>query len=133
MIEWKWTLGEPYERSRRVLNENQPNTNNITYNKENDQEPTIVEQNAYLSSLNHDENTWEMMNPTPGFVENNFTNSNKREYTDQNLAERQMFGQINMNPFMTNNNYLDDISTRDQFLKPMATNWDREKKQDAPN
>ena len=87
--------------------------------------PVVVEQNAYLSSLNHDENTWDMMNPT--CLENN---SNKREYTDQKLAERQIFGQINMNPFMTNNNYVEDISTRDQFLKPVATNWDREKKQD---
>lgn len=125
MIEWKWTLGEPYERSRRVPYENQTNTN---MQMQNDPEPVIVEQNAYLSSLNHDENTWDMMNPTQSFE-----NSNKREYTDQKLAERQMFGQINMNPFMTNNNYLEDVSTRDQFLKPMATNWDREKKQDASN
>lgn len=129
MIEWKWTLGQPYERSRRLPSENQ--NQNFTYETNNDPPPVVVEENAYLSSLNHDENTWDMMNPS--FVENNFTNSNKREYTDQKLAERQMFGQINMNPFMTKNNYVDDISTRDQFLKPMATNWDREKKQDSPN
>ena len=129
MIEWKWTLGEPYERSRRLPNENQQNTNISTHGVENDPMPVVVEQNAYLSSLNHDENTWDMMNPN--FVETTFTNSNKREYTDQKLAERQMFGQIGMNPFMTNSNYVDDVCTRDQFLKPMATNADREKKQDV--
>jgi hypothetical protein len=124
MIEWKWTLGEPYERSQRLPK----HTQDIQIENENDPMPVVVEQNAYLSSLNHDENTWDMMNPS--FVENSFENSNKREYTDQKLAERQIFGQINMNPFMTNNNYVEDITTRDQFLKPMATNWDREKKQD---
>lgn len=123
MIEWKWTLGEPYERSRRIQNQTQP------VNMDNDPSPVIVEQEAYLSSLNHDENTWDMMNPN--FVETSFTNSNKREYTDQKLAERQMFGQIGMNPFMINSNYVNDVCTRDQFLKPMATNSDREKKQDV--
>lgn len=122
MIEWKWTLGEPYERSRRLQNQNQQD------NMDNDPLPVVVEQDAYLSSLNHDENTWDMMNPN--FVETTFTNSNKREYTDQKLSERQMFGQIGMNPFMTNSNYVNDVCTRDQFLKPIATNADREKKQD---
>jgi len=52
-MEWKWTKGEPYERSRRQSNANANNmydTNTaIITNKE-------VESSAYSSSLNYDEN-----------------------------------------------------------------------------
>ena len=43
------------------------------------------------------------------------------------MAEREMFAQTGMNPFLGTNNYLNDIMAQDQFLKPVSTNWDREK------
>ena len=33
----------------------------------------------------------------------------------------------NMNPFFVNNNYLEDITNQDKFLKPIATNTDKTK------
>jgi len=109
-IEWKWSKGLNYDRSKRIIKE--PMDDN--FNK-------IVEETAYSSSLNHDENTWEIMNNNlfdKGFVQNS-----KREDTDKKLSERQMMCQVNMNPYLTNNSYVQDLSVHDQFMKPVSTNY----------
>ena len=105
-MEWKWTNGEPYERSRRVFkNEN----NKDTFSKD-------IELSAYTSSLHHDENTWDILNQE---------NSNKREDLDFKIADRGLVQQIGNNPFMDQNNYVEDISMSDKFLKPVNTSQDR--------
>ena len=55
-MEWKWTKGEPYERSRRIFKE-QEEKDSEKFNKE-------IEKSAYSSALNHDENTWDILNQT---------------------------------------------------------------------
>jgi len=52
-MSWKWSKGEPYERSRRLKHVV------ILENKEFSKD---MESSAYTSSLNHDENTWELLN-----------------------------------------------------------------------
>jgi hypothetical protein len=111
IIEWKWTKGENYERSKRLAKESIDE--NLT---------KVIEQTAYESSLNHDESSWDLVNN----LNNGFINFNKREDTDKKLAERQMMSQINMNPYLTNNDYVNDISIRDSFLKPLSTNTERQ-------
>ena len=109
-IEWKWSKGLNYDRSKRIIKESMDDN----FNK-------IVEETAYTSSLNHDENTWEIMNNNlfdKGFVQNS-----KREDTDKKLAERQMMCQVNMNPYLTNNSYVQDLSVHDQYMKPVSTNY----------
>jgi hypothetical protein len=110
LIEWKWSKGLNYDRSKRVIKE----SIDENFNK-------IVEETAYTSSLNHDENTWEIMNNSLfdiGFVQNS-----KREDTDKKLSERQMMCQVNMNPYLTNNSYVQDLSVHDQYMKPVSTNY----------
>ena len=109
-IEWKWSKGLNYDRSKRIIKESMDDN----FNK-------IVEETAYTSSLNHDENTWEIMNNNlfdKGFVQNS-----KREDTDKKLSERQMMCQVNMNPYLTNNTYVQDLSVHDQYMKPVSTNY----------
>jgi hypothetical protein len=109
-IEWKWSKGLNYDRSKRIIKESMDDN----FNK-------IVEETAYTSSLNHDENTWEIMNNNlfdKGFVQNS-----KREDTDKKLSERQMMCQVNMNPYLTNNSYVQDLSVHDQYMKPVSTNY----------
>ena len=53
-MEWKWTKGEPYERSRRIF-KNETTEIDEKFSKE-------VETSAYSSALNYDENTWDMLN-----------------------------------------------------------------------
>jgi hypothetical protein len=120
-MEWKWTKGEPYERSRRIFKE-QPEKDNDKFNKE-------IEQSAYATSLHHDENTWDILNQT--LSGNGFKVSNKREEIDTKMADRDMIQQIGNNPFLSETNYVNDISIRDQFLKPINTAGDRVKNNDS--
>ena len=52
---------------------------------------------------------------------------NKREDTYNKISEREMMGQMGRNPFMSENNYLHDVITQDDFLKPISTTGEREK------
>ena len=109
-MEWKWTDGKPYERTRRM--KHQIKMENENFSKEQ-------EKSAYTSSLNHDENTWEILNQT--LSETGFKVSNKREELGNKLADRELVQQIGVNPFFNQSTYLDDISIRDQYLKPINT------------
>ena len=121
MVEWKWTKGEPYERSRRIFKQ-QEEKDSDKFNKE-------IEQSAYSSALNHDENTWDILNQTSSG--NGFKVSNKREEIDTKMAHRDMIQQIGNNPFLSETNYVNDVSIRDQFLKPINTAGDRVKNNDS--
>jgi heme oxygenase len=35
------------------------------------------------------------------------------------MAEREKIGQIGYNPFLTQNNYIDDLMIQDKFLRPV--------------
>ena len=132
-MEWKWTKGEPYERSRRhiaqqnnsnVINDNITN-NNITNNNIINNINKELEASAYTSSLNYDENTWDILNQS--IYSNGFRTSNKREDLDSKIADRELIQQIGANPFLSNTNYVDDMNVRDKFLKPLNTTTEREK------
>ena len=108
-IEWKWSKGLNYDRSKRINSKSMDDN----FNK-------IVEDTAYTTSLNHDENTWEILNSN--LFDKDFVQYNKREDTDKKLSERQMMSQVNMNPYLTNNTYVQDLCVHDQFMKPISTN-----------
>jgi len=112
-VTWKWSKGLNYDRSRRINKADMDDN----FNK-------IIENSAYTSSLNHDENTWEIMNKN--LFDKDFVQFNKREDTDKKLSERQMMCQVNMNPYLTNNTYVQDLSNQDKFLKPVSTNYETE-------
>jgi hypothetical protein len=118
-MEWKWTKGEPYERSRRLKH---------VQELENKQFSKEMEETAYTSSLNHDENTWELLNQSA--ANSGFKVSNKREEIGSKMAGRDMLQQIGFNPFLGQSNYIDDISVRDQFLKPVNTTQGSTRNQD---
>ena len=122
-MEWKWTKGESYERSRRIFKETDE-IENEKFNKE-------IEKSAYTTSLNHDENTWDILNQ--GLSGNGFKNSNKREDLDFKMADRELVQQIGNNPFLSETNYINDIGIRDQFLKPVNTTQGRTKNTNDQN
>ena len=119
---WKWSNGEKYERTKRTPKHS---VQNLEHSSSDENYPVEVEQSAYTSSLNHDENTWDMLNQA--FVSNTFRQSNNREELDLKISGRELVQQIGVNPFMQNNNYVDDISACDNFLKPQNTSSDRVK------
>ena len=125
-MEWKWTKGEPYERSRRK--HNTYNNDNVDNNNDNigvDTSKTNkeIEFSAYSSSLNYDENTWDILNQE--VANGGFKSSNKREDLDVKIADRHLVQQRGFNPFLEENNYVNDVTVRDQFLKPVNTTSDR--------
>lgn len=110
---WKWTDGLPYERSRRMKHQ---------IEIENEQFKKDMETSAYTSSLHHDENTWDILNQS--LSGSGFKVSNKREELGNKLATRDPIQQIGYNPFLNDTNYLNDVSIRDQYLKPINTTQD---------
>ena len=115
-MEWKWSDGIPYKKSKR------PIKNDIT--EEEDQDELFskkIEESAYSTSLNHDENTWDILNQ--GFLKQ----SNKREALDDKIANRELVQQKGFNPFLNDSNYVEDISNSDMYLKPINTTQEREK------
>ena len=115
-MERKWTNGEPYERSRRLKH---------LAELENKEFTKGVETAAYTTALNHDENTWDILNQTLSGV--GFKVSNKREELDTKISDRGLVQQIGFNPFLGENNYVNDVSVHDKFLKPVNTTFDRVK------
>ena len=116
VVSWKWTDGQPYERSRRMKHQ---------IEIENEQFKKEMDTSAYSSSLHHDENTWDILNQS--LSGSGFKVSNKREELGNKLANRELVQQIGYNPFLGETNYINDISIRDQFLKPINTTQDETK------
>lgn len=109
-MEWKWSNGKPYERSRRLKHLEELENKEFTKD---------IESAAYTTSLNHDENTWEILNQS--LNQSGFKASNKREELDSKISDRDLVQQIGYNPFLGETNYLNDVTMRDKFLKPINT------------
>jgi len=123
-IEWKWTQGEPYQKSaRKIANRNQQFDSQINYDDNQEQTSHIAFQQALLS-----ENDVWSLEEQQVFVTPDKP-MNKRENTYNKMAEREMVGQIGMNPFMQRN-YLEDVMVQENFLKPISTSLEKEKFRD---
>jgi hypothetical protein len=48
----------------------------------------------------------------------------KRENNSDKISERGLTPQVGMNPFLQGNNYIQDLETQNEFLKPMNSNID---------
>lgn len=123
-IEWKWSKNESYPKSRRPMKQNEGQSSTQKQSQTHDVFLKEIEDSAYTSALNHDENTWDILNQD---IYNGFSNSNKREELDNKMAGREMVQQTGFNPFMSENNYVNDISVSNTFLKPVNTTQEREK------
>ena len=137
IIEWKWTQGEPYERSRRPLHTDSKNNHGNNGRLQEFSDSSLpehffskeIEQSAYSTSLNHDENTWDILNQQSIHAQG-FRQTNKREELHDKIASRDLVQQIGFNPFLNNTtNYVNDISIRDQFMKPVNTSEEKERKE----
>lgn len=102
-IDWTWSYGEKQERSNR-------DKDKVALNKLKDENSESMI-NAHSVSLNHDENTWDMMTKL------NKENHSNREELHFKVSDRQMMQQIGNNPFL-DNNYHKDVSNHNIFLIP---------------
>ena len=120
-MEWKWSNNIPYKKSKRVTKNDITEDRQDYIQDENEVFSRKVEESAYSTSLNHDENTWDILNQ--GFLKQ----SNKREALDNKIADRELVQQKGFNPFLNDSNYVQDISNSDMYLKPINTTQEREK------
>jgi len=119
LIEWKWSNGEKMEKSPRMVKQcvSQQQPNQYVENNSEDL--------AYQQSLLSENDTWSLDGPQ--FI-NDIKPLNKREDNYNRMSEREMFGQINQNPFLVTNKYIDDLMVQEKFLKPICTSMEKEKK-----
>lgn len=133
-MEWKWSCGEPCERTpRRKQNSEMPGKE-PEYKMETPQVNMV--EGAYQQSLLSENDVWSIDGPQffggENFGENGFHRTpNKREDTYNKMSEREIMAQIGQNPFLPNHNYLNDIMTQDQFLKPVSTSLEKENSGDS--
>lgn len=122
---WKWSNGETYYKSPRKNVTENGNGNDEGYIN-TDSSPKLSydsAQNAIAQSLaftDMDEQN---------FIRNNETENNKREYIDNKISDRELISQRGTNPFSMQTSYVNDVVTRDMFLKPINTTQGRTKNQ----
>jgi len=125
-IEWKWSIGEKPIRSLRTNVNTDTNEYDQTgvYNQEQT-EMHVINQCLYSGDeMFIDQSQKQMLREFQ-------TQPNKREDTYTRMAEREMMGQIGMNPFFSNNGsnsgYIEDLMNQENFLKPISTSMEKTK------
>ena len=94
-IYWTWSKkGEHLEKSHKS------------------QRPKIIQE---LTQVNAPQTT--TLEPTM------FTEENNREINYKRLSNRKLITNTQINPYLTSNNYLNDISVQDRFLRPKNSNF----------
>ncbi len=129
---WKWSNGETYYQSARKPSIKESATNNnINYDtKMNAIEQSLAEDMPTGFGLN-DFNEYSGIN---SMNDNNFSNiESKRESLDNKMSDRELISQRGTNPFSMQTSYVNDVVTRDMFLKPINTTQGRTKNQNNPN
>ena len=121
-IEWKWTCGEKMEKTPRsaFFKHQEEYCEEKQYSRQT-QNQAVHERTAYEQSLLSENDIWSIDGSV--FIDKPL---NKREDNYNKMSEREMFGQINQNPFLVQNNYLDDLMNQEKFLKPISTTSEKE-------
>ena len=109
---WKWSTGEAYYKSARP-EKNVSSNNNL---QEYDSQRNAINQS--LADYNQDSDLIDITNSM--FSRNQNASGTRREDIDLKMADREMISQRGVNPFLQTS-YVNDIVTRDMFLKPINT------------
>jgi hypothetical protein len=135
MNEWKWSKGETYYKSARVekKNINVSDNNNENENEMNENE---INENAIKQSLdgfytNTNLNT--NLNSNDEFIEIYSRSGNRREDLDNKISDRELLFQRGTNPFLVNTDYVNDVTIRDNYLKPRNTTSEKNNNIDNNN
>ena len=124
---WKWSNEIPFDIT--IYSEVKEKSNTASDYGYEEGEQTTQEitydsaQNAIAQSL-----AFTDINDIPNYSRNG-DNENKREYLDNKISDRELMGQRGTNPFSIQTSYVNDVVTRDMFLKPVNTTQGRTKNQ----
>ena len=110
---WKWSTGEAYYKSARPEKNIEETTTNVL---EYDSQRNAINQS--LADYNQDSDLIDITNSM--FSRNQNTSGTRREDLGTKMSDREMISQRGVNPFLQTS-YVNDIVTRDMFLKPINT------------
>jgi len=119
MNHWKWSKGEPYYKSARP--EKKQKETDFEYDS---QKNAINQSLADESFLNIDSDMIDITNSMFSRTEGGF--GTRREDLEVKMSDRELVTQRGVNPFLQTS-YVNDIVTRDMFLKPINTTQGRTK------
>ncbi len=105
-ITWKWSLhkeGEKIERSTRMTIPTEQKT------QEKPAEQVFIEKQIGIKSQE--------------FTRAHDDPDNRREQSYQQMGERELIAGGAMNPFLSTNNYINDLQVQDKFLTPQNSNF----------
>lgn len=111
--EWKWSTGETYYKSAKP----EKKVEEQSYDSQTNAINQSLEDESFF---NKDSITTSM------FSRNQNVSGSKREDLDTKIADREMIAQRGFNPFLQTS-YVNDIVTRDMFLKPINTTFEKSK------
>jgi hypothetical protein len=132
---WKWSSGETetYYRSPRITTSATAYETNGNQGQGQDYDTRVNAINQSLADYNQNQNQnqdSDLINITNTmFSRNQNLNGTRREDIDCKMADREMLSQRGVNPFLQTS-YVNDIVTRDMFLKPINTTQGRVKQED---
>jgi hypothetical protein len=127
---WKWSSGytETYYRSPRTSKTTGANHyTGVVQEQHYDSRVNAINQSLGDSFESQDSDLINITNTM--FSRNQNQSGTRREDIDCKMADREMLAQRGVNPFLQTS-YVNDIVTRDMFLKPVNTTQGRVKQQD---
>ena len=113
LVEWKWSTGEIYNKSARIKKEKEDEEYEIR-KEESELFNVLSQESAYQQSFLNDK--WGLERQGNQGIQG-FQELNKREDAYNRMSEREIVGQIGMNPFLENKSYVDDIIVQDNYLR----------------
>lgn len=128
--EWRWSNGESYLKSARKIKE----LNNINIQEEQQEQQINNDTNMDPNSaINQSLEGFDSFLFDTKFSRNDNDLGNRREDLDHKISDREHIFQRGTNPFLQNVDYVKDIVTRDRFLKPQNTTFDKIKNDEKEN
>ena len=117
---WKWSNGETYYKSAKPEKKVAKNEEQ-SYDSQTNAINQSLEDECFF---NKDSDVINITNSM--FSRNQNVSVSKREDLDTKIADREMIAQRGFNPFLQTS-YVNDIVTRDMFLKPINTTFEKSK------
>ncbi len=128
---WKWSNGEKYYQSARKYPEKNVQSINLNYDtKINAIEQSLAEDMpSNFDDFGYNGYNGYNDNDNSGFSSFESRTETRRETLDNKMSDRELISQRGTNPYSMQTSYVNDVVTRDMFLKPINTTQCRTKNQ----
>ena len=126
-ISMKWSYGEPYEKTS--VHSKNPFTNETVKMEAQNRMSEIKKFAIGESNQKQLEREFIYSEEQPQLLYGNIAKEsfqkkeNKRDENNNKILDREMIMQTSQNPFMIKNDYVNDLTVQDEFLKPKSSSY----------